>query len=60
MKYTITFRDVIEADNIEEAFEVLLSFLQDSVAYGDLTPFEIVRERFSESFCLNDRHSQFE
>ena len=44
MKYTITFRDVIEADSVEEAFEVLLSFLQDSVVNEDLTPFAFIDE----------------
>jgi hypothetical protein len=49
MKYTITFRDEIEAGDVEEAYDILLSFLKDSVANDDLTPFEIVRERFSEN-----------
>jgi len=44
MKYTITFRDVIEADSVEEAFEVLLSFLRDSVVNEDLTPFAFIDE----------------
>lgn len=43
-KYTITFRDVIEADNVEEAFEVLLAFLRDSVVNEDLTPFSFIDE----------------
>ena len=44
MKYTITFRDVIEASSVEEAFEVLFSFLQDSVVNEDLTPFSFIDE----------------
>lgn len=44
MKYTITFRDVIEADSVEDAFEVLLSFLRDSVVNEDLTPFSFIDE----------------
>jgi hypothetical protein len=49
MKYTITFRDEIEAGDVEEAYDILLSFLRDSVVNEDLSPFEIVRERFSEN-----------
>jgi hypothetical protein len=53
MKYTITFRDEIEAGDVEEAYDILLSFLRDSVVNEDLTPFEIVRERFSETFTTS-------
>jgi hypothetical protein len=44
MKIEITYRDVIEADSVEEAFEVLLSFLRDCVVNEDLTPFSFIDE----------------
>ena len=53
MNYKITFQDEIEASSVEEAFDILLSFLRDSVVNEDLTPFEIVRERFSETFTTS-------
>jgi hypothetical protein len=44
MKYTITFRDEIEAGDVEEAYDILLSFLRDSVVNEDLTPFSFIDE----------------
>ena len=44
MNYKITFQDEIEASSVEEAFEVLLSFLRDCVVNEDLTPFAFIDE----------------
>jgi hypothetical protein len=42
MKYKVTYLDEIEASSIEEAYEILLSFLRESVNNEDLTPFAFV------------------
>jgi hypothetical protein len=48
MKYKVTYLDEIEASSIEEAYEILLSFLGESVNNEDLTPFAFVDENGEE------------
>jgi hypothetical protein len=44
MNYKVTFQDEIEADSVEEAYDILLDFLRDTVANEDVTPFTFLDE----------------
>lgn len=48
MKYKISFQDEIEANNPEEAYDELLSYLQDCVENGDVTAFSFIDEKGEE------------
>jgi len=39
MKYKVIFRDVIEAETLDDAFDQLLEYLKDCVNMEDVTAF---------------------
>lgn len=40
MKYKVTFLDMIEADSEEQAYDILLEYLNDCVTNADVTAFD--------------------
>lgn len=39
-KFKVTFTDILEANTEEDAYDNLLDYLKDVVAYSDVTAFE--------------------
>lgn len=39
-KYLVTFKDTLEANSEEDAYDELIKYLQDVVRYEDVTPFD--------------------
>jgi uncharacterized protein YciU (UPF0263 family) len=49
MKYSIKFLDEIDAESVEEAYDILLKYLSDCVEYQDITGFSFTDENGKES-----------
>lgn len=47
-KYRVTFKDVFEVENEDEAYDVLLDYLAEIVRYGDVTAFDFKEIKESE------------
>lgn len=48
-RFVVTFKDWIEVDNEEEAYDKLLDYLADCVDFRDVTAFEFEEELADET-----------
>jgi hypothetical protein len=44
MEFEVVFRDVIEANSEEEAYDKFLEYLAECVKYGDITTFDFYKK----------------
>lgn len=49
MKYKVTFQDEIEAETLEDAFDIILDYMRDCANMKDVTAFTFTDENGEEN-----------